>query len=134
MLFSSFSYNEYVFVHRLDPGTLNIRIRAPVDGSFRLEVVAKDSSSKEADHNFDWIAIYKIIFEEEIVCRKPFPKCPYWGPGHIASGLGLSPVSHQNGQCKVFSDGKVEIQFKSNNNEDLQRLEFYSELIDGSSR
>ncbi|XP_041378610.1 uncharacterized protein LOC121390767 isoform X2 [Gigantopelta aegis] len=57
-------YDRYVSVHRPNPDLLSIKIQLPVAGTFRLELVGKDSSIREPGYDDDWIAVYKIIFRQ----------------------------------------------------------------------
>ena len=58
-----FRCDQYVFIHRTNnQETLSVKIRTPDPCTYRFELVGKDSSIREEGYDYDWIAIYKIIF------------------------------------------------------------------------
>ncbi|KAJ8320666.1 hypothetical protein KUTeg_002253 [Tegillarca granosa] len=85
-------------------------------GEYKLEIVGKDDTRIEENYSFDWIAIYKIIFNKSAV--SPFPECPLigWGPGNRSMfRCGLTSVSHNAGKIDT-STGSLEIKFERVNN------------------
>ncbi|XP_035828905.1 hillarin-like [Aplysia californica] len=107
-------YDRYVFMHRPKKDELTIRIRSPVTGTFRLELVGRDTRIKDPTYDYDWIALYKIRFFKAKDKCLPFPNMPDlgWGPGQYATQLGLSALSHCSGEVKASWCGEAEISFE----------------------
>ena len=129
-------YDRYVFMHRPEPDILSIKIRSPVVGTFRFELVGKDKRIKEPTYDYDWIAVYKIIFKKAKERCLPFPDSPDigWGPGMETSETGLSPVSHHCGLVKAGENGEIDIMFEITDKEKAGHLKFCSTLSRAGTR
>ncbi|KAL4221367.1 hypothetical protein ACF0H5_019626 [Mactra antiquata] len=106
--------DRYVYMHRTNNNeTLCVKIRAPEVGTYRFELVGKDSTVKDSGYDYDWIAIYKLIFTESMYNCKPYPPMPIigWGPGRETEKAGLVPLSHFTGEVEMDAHGKAEIKF-----------------------
>ncbi|XP_060601784.1 uncharacterized protein LOC132755022 isoform X2 [Ruditapes philippinarum] len=106
--------DRYVFMHRTNNNeNLTVKIRSPERQVYRFELVGKDVTIGGDNYDYDWIAIYKIIFNEGMYGCKPFPPSPAigWGPGRVALDTGLVPLSHFSGEIEMDDYGKVEIKF-----------------------
>ncbi|XP_053379057.1 uncharacterized protein LOC123526583 isoform X3 [Mercenaria mercenaria] len=106
--------DRYVFMHRTNNNeNLTVKIRSPKEDVFRFELVGKDTTVTDENYDYDWIAIYKIIFTEGLKECQPFPPSPAvgWGPGRVAVETGLVPLSHFTGEVEMDDYGKAEIKF-----------------------
>ncbi|XP_041377436.1 uncharacterized protein LOC121389855 [Gigantopelta aegis] len=129
-------YDRYVFMHKPKPDILSIKIRSPVVGMFRLELVGKDKRITEPGYDYDWIAVYKLVFKRAKDRCIPFPDTPDngWGPGIETIETGLSPISHLCGFVKAGENGEVDIMFEIIDKEKVDKLNFSSALSRGGTR
>ncbi|GFO42476.1 kyphoscoliosis peptidase, partial [Plakobranchus ocellatus] len=128
-------YDRYVFMHRPKKDELSIRIRSPVTGTFRLELVGRDTRIKDPMYDYDWVVLYKIRFFKAKEKCLPFPSMPElgWGPGPYSMQLGLSPLSHCSGEVKANTLGEAEISFEVCDYNRLGNPMFYGTLCKSGS-
>ena len=128
-------YDRFVFMHRPKKDELSIRIRSPVTGTFRLELVGRDTRIKDPVYDYDWVVLYKIRFFKAKEKCLPFPSMPElgWGPGPYAMQLGLSPLSHCSGEVKANTLGEAEISFEVCDYNRLGNPMFYGTLSKSGS-
>lgn len=126
-------YDRYVFLQRTNDETLSIRVRSPVADTFRFELVGKDVTVRDKTYDYDWIAIYKLVFGKDDDSIDPFPECPIigWGPGRAMMEFGLAPMSHFGGEIKNKDDGKIEVKFGTTSDKDLSKVKIHGELVKG---
>ena len=126
-----------MFLHRLNDEKLSIRIRSPVADTFRFEVVGKDVTVTDPTYDYDWIAIFKLVFGNDNDDCEPFPECPIigWGPGRATMECGLAPMSHFAGEIKQGKDdsGKIEVRFSTTSDKDWNKMQIHGELVQGGS-
>ncbi|KAL5013540.1 hypothetical protein ScPMuIL_007810 [Solemya velum] len=122
-------YDDYVFMHKANADELDVRIRSPVAGDFRFELVGRDVSEKNSE--YDWIVIYKMKFEDDVPDCKPFPVCPMigWGPGFATKKLGLRAVTHKNGEIALDRARSCDIRFEPIEELDMNEMQFRASLV-----
>ena len=55
--------DEYVFMHRTNnQEILTITIRSPDVATYRFELVGRDSTVLDEGYDYDWVAIYRVVF------------------------------------------------------------------------
>ena len=112
------SYNQYDFMFEMKDGdmmTLSIYVRALTAGTYKVEIIGKESNDSTSELNdFDWVAIYRI--EVRNIQRQVylFPEKPRigWGPGDKLKEMGIEAVSHQEGMIMFFPDDQLQMEFK----------------------
>nr|XP_022341994.1 uncharacterized protein LOC111135861 isoform X3 [Crassostrea virginica] len=126
-------YDRYVFLQRTNDDTLSIRVRSPVADTFRFELVGKDVTIRDKTYDYDWVAIYKVVFGKDNDSIEPFPESPIigWGPGRAMMEFGLAPMSHFGGEIKNKDDGKIEVKFGTTSDRDWNKVKIHGELVKG---
>ncbi|XP_069114562.1 uncharacterized protein [Argopecten irradians] len=128
-------YDRYVFLHRVKDTLLVIRIRSPVADTFRFELVGKDVTVEDPAYDYDWLTIFKIIFNSEKENCEPFPECPIigWGPGRDTIECGLAPMSHFGGEIEAKDTGALEVKFSPVDGKDWSTKTVRAELVKGGN-
>lgn len=90
---------------------------------------------RDKTYDYDWIAIYKLVFGKEDDSIEPFPECPIigWGPGRATMECGLAPMSHFAGEIKNIDGGKIEVRFGTTSDKDWSKMKIHGELVKGGS-
>ncbi|KAL3861103.1 hypothetical protein ACJMK2_007175 [Sinanodonta woodiana] len=134
---STVRYDRFVFLHREhNMEVLVARIRSPVADTFKFELVGKDRSIKSPMYDYDWVALYKIIFKQAKDGREgcqPYPETPEigWGPGKDLLEIGMAPMSHCTGEVKTDENGMAEIKFSQISTGGLSDLAYSAKLYTG---
>ena len=55
--------DQFVFMHRTNnQEILDVTIRSPEAATYRFELVGRDSTILDEDYDYDWVAIYRVVF------------------------------------------------------------------------
>ncbi|XP_052760549.1 lim and transglutaminase domain protein ltd-1-like isoform X2 [Mya arenaria] len=129
--------DRLAFIHRTNSNDhLTIRVRSPSAGTYRFELVGKDTSVTSESYDYDWIAIYKIVFHEGQYGCPLFPPTPStgWGPGRVAEATGLVPLSHFTGEVEMDDHGKVEIRFGAAHKDRIGEMLYIAKVYTGGEK
>ncbi|XP_046362001.2 uncharacterized protein LOC124139065 isoform X2 [Haliotis rufescens] len=126
-------YDRYLLLQRPKSDQLSIKIRSPVAGTFRLELVGMDTRNKSPGYDYDWICLYKIKFTKAKARCQPYPDQPAlgWGPGLTLKEMGLTPISHSSGMIRADSGGEAEVEFAIHDKEKLKNMKFIGRISKG---
>ena len=124
------TYDRYVFMHRPSKTELSVRLRSPIAGTFRLELVGRDVRHREPNYDYDWVALYKIRFHKAKEKCVPYPDMPTlgWGPTPYAGELGIKSLTHHTGEVRASQRGDTEISFTINDSSCLAKPAFFGRL------
>ncbi|XP_052213451.1 uncharacterized protein LOC127832191 isoform X2 [Dreissena polymorpha] len=126
--------DRYLFIHRTaDHEHLTMRVRHPSSATLRLELVGKDTTITTPNYDYDWIAIYKIIFHEGLYKCPVFPPTPSvgWGPGRVTRATGLVPLSHFTGEVLMDDYGKAEVKFGAAQKGQIGEMSYTAKVFTG---
>ncbi|KAL5013541.1 hypothetical protein ScPMuIL_007811 [Solemya velum] len=85
--------DEFGLLQILEDCVLSVTLRVPSAGDYFLDIVGRDTERKGTD--YDWVAIYKIIFKKGASDFHPFPIQPAigWGGGNVTLAYNLMPLT-----------------------------------------
>lgn len=129
--------DRYVFMHRTNSNeNLTVKIRSPEENVFRFELVGKDTTVTDPNYDYDWIAIYKIIFTAGLEGCQPYPPTPAigWGPGRVTNETGLVPLSHFTGEIDMDDYGKAEIIFGLADKQKIGEMWYTAKVYTGGDK
>ncbi|KAL8620040.1 hypothetical protein ACOMHN_015322 [Nucella lapillus] len=124
------AYDRFVFMHRPNKTELSVRVRSPVAGVFRLELVGRDVRVSDPAYDYDWVVLYKLHFHKAKDKCIPYPDMPTlgWGLTSYIDDLGLQSLTHHTGEVRAGQRGDAEITFTINDETQMAKPAFFGKL------
>ncbi|XP_062572358.1 uncharacterized protein LOC134234325 [Saccostrea cucullata] len=117
LLYDDENRYQHDFLYKPNEDSLSVRIRFPKRGTYRVEIVGKDTTIQDENYEYDWIAIYKATVVTGPKKYAAFPKAADvgWGNSPLLQGLGLTSANFEQNRAVVTAEeGMCTIAFDIN--------------------
>lgn len=97
---------QHDFLYKPNEDSLSIKIRFPKRGTYRVEIVGKDTTIMDENYEYDWIAIYKATVLSGPKKYAAFPKAADagWGSSQLLQKLGLTSANFEQDRAVVTAE------------------------------
>ncbi|XP_061198056.1 uncharacterized protein LOC133206139 isoform X2 [Saccostrea echinata] len=117
LLYDDENRYQHDFLYKPNEDSLSVRIRFPKRGTYRVEIVGKDTTIQDENYEYDWIAIYKATVVTGPKKYAAFPKAADvgWGNSPLLQELGLTSANFEQNRAVVTAEeGMCTIAFNIN--------------------